>query len=69
MGLSVKIFGTYSASLTPINKDYSINNDIFYNHCNNLFNQGADVIVLYGTTGEANLLSISSEVIIIISFI
>ena len=57
----MKIFSTYCASLTPINKDYSINNDVFYNHCNNLFNQGADGIVLYGTTGEANLLSIKSK--------
>ena len=57
----MNIIGTYTASLTPFNKDYSINDDLFFNHCNNLLNRGSDGIVIYGTTGEANLISVKNK--------
>ena len=58
----MKIFGTFSASLTPFNDDYSINNELFFNHCNQLLNEGADGIAIFGSTGEANLISLNVKI-------
>ena len=57
----MSILGTYTASLTPFHNDYSINDDLFFNHCNNLLNQGSDGIVIFGTTGEASLISVKNK--------
>ena len=65
----MKNLETYCASLTPLNKDYSINYNVFFDHCNNLLDQGADGIVIFGTTGEANLLSLESKMKSMESFI
>ena len=56
-----KISGTYCASLTPFNADYSINKKLFLEHCNNLLSQQIDGIAIFGTTGEANSLSIEEK--------
>ena len=56
-----KIFGTYCASLTPFNADYSINKQLLLVHCNNLLSQNIDGIAIFGTTGEANSLSIEEK--------
>ena len=57
-----KIQGTYCASLTPLNPDYSINNELFLQHCTNLLSQGLDGLGIFGTTGEANSLSINEKI-------
>ena len=54
----MKFSGTFCASLTPLNRDFSINHDTYYEHCNRLVEEGADGIAIFGTTGEANLLSL-----------
>ena len=56
-----KISGTYCASLTPFNADYSINKKLLLEHCNNLLSQQIDGIAIFGTTGEANSLSIEEK--------
>ena len=56
-----KISGTYCASLTPFNADYSINKKLLLEHCNNLLSQQIDGIAIFGTTGEANSLSIQEK--------
>jgi len=56
-----KISGTYCASLTPFNADYSINKKLLLEHCNNLLSQNIDGIAIFGTTGEANSLSITEK--------
>ena len=56
-----KISGTYCASLTPFNADYSINKQLLLVHCNNLLSQNIDGIAIFGTTGEANSLSIEEK--------
>ena len=58
----MKISGTFCASLTPFNKDYSINHNLFYNHCKNLLINGADKIAIFGSTGEANLISLDKKI-------
>ena len=56
-----KISGTYCASLTPYNSDYSINKKLLLEHCNNLLSQSVDGIAIFGTTGEANSLAIEEK--------
>ena len=56
-----KIKGAYCASLTPINSDYSINKKLFLEHCKYLLSQQVDGIAVFGTTGEANSLSIEEK--------
>ena len=52
-----KISGVFSAALTPIKKDLSINQDLYLRHCQYLMRQGHDGLAIFGTTGEANSLS------------
>ena len=56
-----KISGTYCATLTPFNSDYSINKKLLLEHCNNLLSQNIDGIAVFGTTGEASSLSIAEK--------
>ena len=56
-----KIKGIYCASVTPLNPDYSINKKLLLEHCNNLLSQQIDGIAIFGTTGEANSLSIEEK--------
>ena len=54
----VKISGVYSAALTPLKTDLSINQDLYLRHCQYLMKQGHDGLAIFGTTGEANSLSV-----------
>ena len=56
-----KINGVYCASLTPINKDLSINNDLYLRHCQSLMQKGLDGLTLFGTNGEASSFSIEQK--------
>ncbi len=56
-----KISGVFSASLTPIKQDLSINKDLFLRHCQYLMRQGHDGLAIFGTTGEANSLSVQEK--------
>jgi len=52
-----KISGVFSAALTPLKKDLSINKDLYLRHCQYLMRQGHDGLAIFGTTGEANSIS------------
>ena len=56
-----KISGVYSAALTPIKNDLTINNDLYLRHCQYLMKQGHDGLAIFGTTGEANSFSINEK--------
>ncbi|MCH2679424.1 MAG: dihydrodipicolinate synthase family protein [Alphaproteobacteria bacterium] len=56
-----KINGIYSAALTPINDDLSINKNLYLEHCQYLMKQGHDGLAIFGTTGEANSFSIKEK--------
>ena len=56
-----KINGVYSAALTPINEDLSINKKLYLEHCQYLMKQGHDGLAIFGTTGEANSFSIKEK--------
>jgi len=57
-----KIHGTYCAALTPLKEDYSINKELFLEHCNYLLSQNLDGLAIFGTTGEANSFSIDEKI-------
>ena len=54
----LKINGVFSASLTPVKKDLTINQDLYLRHCQYLMRQGHDGLAVFGTTGEANSFSV-----------
>ena len=56
-----KLSGTYCASLTPFNEDYSINKRLLLEHCSNILSHQIDGIAIFGTTGESNSLSIEEK--------
>ncbi len=56
-----KISGIFSAALTPINEDLSINQDLYIRHCQYLMRQGHDGLAIFGTTGEANSFSVQQK--------
>ena len=57
-----KIKGVYSASLTPISENYSINLNLFLSHCKWLLTQDLDGLAVFGTTGEANSFSVDEKI-------
>ena len=46
----LKISGVYSAALTPIKEDLSVNKDLYLRHCQYLMKQGHDGLAIFGTT-------------------
>ena len=57
----LKINGVFSASLTPVRKDLTINQDLYLRHCQYLMRQGHDGLAIFGTTGEANSFSLTEK--------
>ena len=57
-----KILGTYCAALTPLSTDYTINKELFFEHCNNLLLDGLDGLAIFGTTGEGNSFSVQEKI-------
>ena len=57
----LKISGVFSAALTPVKSDLSINRDLYLRHCQHLMRQGHDGLAIFGTTGEANSFSITEK--------
>ena len=57
----LKISGVYSAALTPIKEDLTVNKDLYLRHCQYLMQQGHDGLAIFGTTGEANSFSIKEK--------
>ena len=57
-----KIKGVFSAVLTPINEDYSINLNSYLSHCQWLLKQNLTGLGIFGTTGEANCFNIEEKI-------
>ena len=57
-----KITGTFPAVLTPVNENFSINKNLFLNHCQNLLKEGVDGLAVFGTTGEANSFTVEEKI-------
>ena len=58
-----KINGVFSAALTPINEDYSVNLNSYLSHCQWLLKQNLTGLGIFGTTGEANSFNVEAKII------
>lgn len=53
--------GVYTAGLTPMKEDLSVDYDTLIAHCHILLNSGSDGLALLGTTGEANSFTVKER--------
>ncbi|MDH3494834.1 MAG: dihydrodipicolinate synthase family protein, partial [Acidobacteriota bacterium] len=53
--------GVFTACLTPLKKDLSVDFDALTAHCKWLLSKGGDGILLLGTTGEANSFTVEER--------
>ena len=54
--------GVLAAALTPMRDDLSIDREAFTAHCRGLLDAGCHGLAIFGTTGEANSLSVSERI-------
>jgi 4-hydroxy-tetrahydrodipicolinate synthase len=54
--------GVFAAVLTPMRPDLSVDRGAFAGHCRRLLDEGAHGLGIFGTTGEANSLSVAERV-------
>ena len=54
--------GVIAAALTPMDDDLSVDHDAFVAHCRHLLDAGCHGLGIFGTTGEANSLSIDERI-------
>ena len=57
-----KISGIYAASMSVINSDLSLNVEKTIVHAEKLIDQGCHGTVIFGSTGQAQLISISEKI-------
>ena len=57
-----KIKGIYAATLSILNEDLSLNIEKTILHAENIINQGCHGVVFFGSTGQAQLISISEKI-------
>ena len=54
--------GVFTANLTPLKSDLSVDHDALITHCKWLLSQGGNGIALLGTTGEANSFTMGERI-------
>lgn len=54
--------GIFAASLTPLERNLSIDTELMLEHCHSLLENGCDGLVIFGTTGEANSFSVRERI-------
>ena len=57
-----KIQGIYAASLSLFNDDLSLNVERTINHADFLIDNGCHGVVIFGSTGQSQLISISEKI-------
>ena len=57
-----KIKGIYAASVSILDSDYLLDVDKTINHVENLIDQGCHGVAIFGSTGQAQLISISEKI-------
>ena len=57
-----KIKGIYAASLSLFNKDLSLNIEKTIDHAEKIIDQGCHGVAIFGSTGQAQLISISEKI-------
>ena len=64
-----RMTGVLAASLTPMNNDLSADEELLFDHCQWLLNDGCDGLAVLGTTGEANSFSLKERIQIVESLV
>ena len=54
--------GVFAAVLTPMRDDLSVDRAAYAEHCRRLLDEGCHGLGIFGTTGEANSLSVAERV-------
>ena len=57
-----KIRGIFAASLSVFNDDLSLNIDKTINHAEKIINMGCHGVAIFGSTGQAQLISVSEKI-------
>ena len=57
-----KIRGIYAAGLSVLNKDLSLNIEKTISHAEKIIEQGCHGVVIFGSTGQAQLISLSEKI-------
>ena len=57
-----KINGIYAASMSVLNNDFSLNVAKTISHSEQLVNEGCHGVVIFGSTGQAQLISVSEKI-------
>ena len=57
-----KIKGIYAASMSLFNKDLSLNIEKTVEHAEKIIDQGCHGVAIFGSTGQAQLISISEKI-------
>ena len=57
-----KITGIYAASMSLLNKDLSLNIERTIKHSENLIEKGCHGVAFFGSTGQAQLISVSEKI-------
>ena len=57
-----EIKGIYAASLSILDENLALNIDKTINHAENLIDQGCHGVVIFGSTGQAQLISVSEKI-------
>ena len=58
----IKIKGIYAASMSVFNSDLSLNNEKTVSHAEKIIDQGCHGVAIFGSTGQAQLISISEKI-------
>ena len=59
---SAALRGVYCPVLTPFDSEFNPDMDRFIEHCKSLLDQGCHGLAVFGTTGEANSLSVEERI-------
>ena len=57
-----KINGIYAASVSVLDKELNLDVDKTIKHAENLILQGCHGVVIFGSTGQAQLISVSEKI-------
>ena len=57
-----KIKGIYAASMSIFNSDLSLNIEKTVNHAERIIDQGCHGVAIFGSTGQAQLISIGEKI-------
>ena len=60
-----KIKGIYAASMSIFNKDLSLNIEKTIKHTEKIIDQGCHGVAIFGSTGQAQLISVSEKIILL----